>query len=393
MRCVKVIENAKIVLENTVISDGVLLIDDKRIAAVGKKGEIEIPDGAERIDAKGLYAGPGFVDIHVHGGNGYMFADSPLDAAEFFLNHGETTVLPTLYYNLNKDEFIKAIDRIKNAAEQNTPPGKAIKGIYMEGPYMNPKYGAVPDENKWKGKINEADYKVILEHSGTFAKVWAVAPEREGIEEFVKAAKEANPDAVISAGHSEASPAQIAALKKYNLCLLTHCMNATGYPEREFSGTKNCGPDEACLMDNDMYAELICDSAGIHVPPDLINFVLKLKGVDKVILITDSFVSYEPSPESLSHITDLQFDSNGDLCGSSLTMDVVLKNIIKHTGCSITDAFKMAALNPAKLLDMDKEIGSVMPGKLANLVVMNENFEIKNVIFQGEFIRKDEKIC
>ena len=378
------IENAKIVLEHDILSNGVLLIENGKIAAIGHAGELQIPNGTERFDAKGLYVGPGFVDIHVHGGNGKFFYEDPIAAAEHFLAHGETTVLPTLYYDLTKEGFIDSIERIKNAMCQDGA-GRAIGGIYMEGPYMNPKYGASPEKNKWRGEIRAEQYEDVVECAGKLAKVWAVAPEREGLEPFLQKAKEVNPDAVISVGHSEATPAQINALRHYGIRLQTHCMNATGRPAC-CAGTRSCGPDEACLMDDDMYAELICDSLGIHVPADLLQLVLKVKGVDRVILISDSYVSNEPSPPSLAHVTDLQFDANGGLCGSKLTLDVACKNMIKHTGCSICEAFLMASRNPARIIGMDSEIGTVAFGKRADLVLIDENFELKKVMLSGKFI-------
>lgn len=379
------IKNAKIVLEHSIIPDGVLFIDGEKIVAYGKTENMIIPENCTVFDAQGLYVGPGFVDIHVHGGNGYMFSNEPENAAEHFLRHGETTVLATLYYDLEKTEFLQAIDKIKTLMI-NGQAGRNIGGFYMEGPYMNPKYGASPEKNRWRGKIREDDYKEIVERAEKLAKVWVIAPEREGIEAFVQMVKEINPDAVISVGHSEATPAQIRSLKKYGLRLQTHSMNATGTPKSHFVGTKTAGPDEACLTDKEMYAELICDSEGIHVSPDLIQMVLSVKGSEKVILISDSFVSEEKSPENLAHIEDLQFDANGNLCGSRLTLDVACRNIIKHTGCSINDAFLMASRNPAKVIGMDDIIGTVEAGKMANLVVVDDEFNVKKVMLQGKFI-------
>ncbi|MBO5755091.1 MAG: amidohydrolase family protein, partial [Clostridia bacterium] len=103
-----VIQNAKAVLEDLVLEDATILVENGRILSV-ESGEKQLPDGAEVIDAEGLYVGPGFVDIHVHGGNGYMFDAEPLSAAEHFLRHGETTVLATLYYTLSKDEWLAAV--------------------------------------------------------------------------------------------------------------------------------------------------------------------------------------------------------------------------------------------------------------------------------------------
>ena len=376
------IRNAKVVLENGILSEGIIVIEGDRIAAVGTDNTIDFPADAQIIDAGGAYVGPGFVDIHVHGGGGSMFHDAPEKAAHHFLSHGETTVLATLYYDLSKEQFLEAIDRIR--AAMDTEAGASIGGFYMEGPYMNPKYGASADKNCWKGEIRPEDYKELVDRAGALVKVWAIAPEREGVEPFLAYARQINPTVTIAVGHSEATPAQVQRLKKYGLTLQTHCMNATGR-KSDWLGTRGCGPDEACMLDPDMYAELICDSMGVHVNPDLQKLILKVKGIDKVVLISDSFVSTEPSSDRLLNVTDLMFDRNGNLCGSCLTMDVICRNIMKHTGCSMVQAFLMASRNPAKAIGMDHEIGTIAPGKKANLVFTDDAFRIRRVMLNGTF--------
>lgn len=374
------VTNAKVVLECGILWDGVILIDGERICKVGKSEEITIPDGAQICDANGLYVGPGFVDIHVHGGNGHVLCQNPDEGAEYFLSHGETTILPTLYYDLSRQEFLDCINRVRTAMEKGDSP---IAGMYMEGPYMNPKYGASPEKNKWRGPISDEDYLPVVKAAGNLAKVWAIAPEREGIEAFMKDAKAENPDVMFSVGHSEATPMQIQKLKKYGIGLQTHCMNATGRPA-ESPGIRSCGPDEACLGDSDMYAEIICDSRGIHVSLDLMRLVIKIKGKDKVVLITDSTVSPSPSPKDFEHITDLNFDENGLLYGSNLTMDVVCRNLMEHTDCGIVQAFIMASRNPARVIGLDNETGTIEKNKLANLVFTDDMFNVKKVMLRGK---------
>jgi len=376
------IHNAKVVLETGILFDGVILLDGDRILTVGERREVEIPADCEMLDAGGAYVGPGFVDIHVHGGNGHMFDTEPLQAAEHFLKNGETTVLATLYYNLSKEGFLDSIKKVQ-AAMAAGGAGDAIAGIYMEGPYMNPKFGAMPERNKWKGAIAEEAYKEVVDTVGTDAFIWSVAPEREGIEEFVKYAGSVNPHAVFAVGHSEATPAQVRKMKRYGLCLQTHCMDATGNYS-EWVGTRGAGPDEACLTDPDMYAELICDSGAVHVNKDLINLIVRTKGVDKVVLITDSFVSDLPAPEKLKHITDLIFDENCWLSGSKLTMNVACRNIMSHTNCGIAQAFLMASRNPARVIGLEDEIGTIEAGKRANLVFVDDVFNVKKVILGGK---------
>ncbi len=376
------ITNAKVVLETGILFNGRILIDGDKIVAADKAEVLTIPEGAEVIDAQGAYVGPGFVDIHNHGGGGYMFQDDPEKAAAYFLSHGETTQLATLYYDLSKDKFLAAIDRIKEAMGKGA--GKAIGGFYMEGPYMNPKFGASPELNKWKGEIKTEDYEALVNRAGEHARVWAIAPEREGVEPFMAYAKAKNPSVVFSLGHCEANYAQIQRLKKYGIRIMTHCMNATG-ASTEWSGTKGYGPDEACMYDNDMYAEMICDSLGIHVNPALQRLLIKIKGVDRMLLISDSFVTDNTPPAHLKHITDLSFDGNGNLCGSRLTLDVVCRNLMTHTQCGITQAFLMAATNPAKAVGLEN-VGSIEVGKKANFVFVDDSFNVKKVMLEGKMI-------
>lgn len=380
------IKNANVVLENEILADGIILIENNKIFNIGKKDTIDIPKDATIIDAKGLYVGPGFVDIHVHGGGEAQFYQDPEKAAAHFLSHGETTVFATLYYNLNKKDFLDAIDRIKEAIKNGT--AKNIKGFYMEGPYMNPKYGASASKNEWKDEIKPEDYIELIQKAGNLAYVWAVAPERDGIEPFMKYAKDINPEATFAVGHSEATPDEIEKLKHYGIKIETHCMNATN-SKTDWSGTKGAGPDEACLLDDDIYAELICDSEGIHVNPYLQKLILKIKGIDKVILISDSFFNNEPTPENVKHITDLSFDENGNLSGSKLTLDKACRNIVKHTNCTIKDAFLMASTNPARSLGLDNEIGSLKEGKKANIVFTDDKFNIYKVMLEGKIIKEE----
>lgn len=132
-----------------------------------------------------------------------------------------------------------------------------------------------------------------------------------------------------------------------------------------------------------MYAELICDSMGVHISAELQQLVLRVKGIDKVVLISDSFVSEEEAPEDLRYVTDLSFDASGDLSGSRLTLDAACRNIMAHTNCGIAQAFLMASRNPARAIGMDDEIGTIAVGKKANLVFVDDMFHVKEVMLNG----------
>ncbi len=376
------IKNAQIVLERGILWDGVIIVEDDKIKEFGSHRDIEIPDGADVIDAEGKYVGPGFVDIHVHAGGGYSTYANPVEAANFFLSHGETTILATPGYDQTTKELVEAMNKVKEAMKET----KVIKGIYCEGPYMNPNYGANAFNNPWRHGVHEEDYKPFVDAAGDAVKVWAIAPELPNLMPFLEYARKVNPDVIFALGHTEATPAEVRALgAKYIPTIMTHCMNATGRKPR-YGGTRDFGPDEYCFKETDMYAEMISDSCGIHVHPEMQQLLIHTKGIDKVILITDSTVHDDPTPPEFAHVTDLNFDSRGGISGSKMTMDQACKNIMKSTNCGIAQAFLMASTNPAKAIRMYDKIGSIDKGKNADLIFVDDKFNIKKVMLEGEIV-------
>lgn len=378
------IKNAKIVLEHSVIDNGAMLIDGKRILKVASADIAKAPDNAKIIDANGLYVGPGFIDIHVHGGGGAEFLKEPTKAAQFFLRNGTTTILAASRNVYDLDFYLESFERLRQA-KKSGGAADAIYGLYMEGPFMNPKYGANPERNLWRGDILKERFMPLVDGAGELVKVWAIAPEREGLNAFMDYAKKVNPNVLFALGHSEATYGQILALSHYGIAIQTHCMNATGSIS-EWEGTRGVGPDEYCFLNDDMYAELISDSGGIHVNANLQRLILKIKGTDKVILITDSNAAYHKPPEGLECYDDLSFDPMGRLAGSQLTMNKACRNVIKHTGIDVTQAFALASTNPARCIGIDSEVGTIAEGKLANLVFTDDAFNVKKVIFQGDIV-------
>ena len=377
------ITNANLVLETGILWEASMLIEADQILAYGV--DLEIPADAQVVDADGAFVGPGFVDIHVHGGGGYQMHLQPLECAEFFLQHGTTTILPTPAYDLPYDVFLEAIKRGK-AAMKAGGAGRAIAGFYMEGPYMNPEYGAGAFRNPWRHPLNPKEYESLVDEAGEYAKVWAIAPEREGLRPFLEYARKVNPDVLFAIGHSEALPEQIQALGKFRPALQTHCTNATGRVN-DAGGIRGTGPDEYCLEDPGVYTEMISDSCATHVRAQMQRMILRIKGVDKVILITDSTMDDGECPPQYAHVPDINFDEQGGVSGSKLTLDQACRNVMMHTTCGMTQAFLMASRNPARVLGMEDEIGSIAPGKKANLVFVDAGFRVKKVMLLGEFVK------
>ena len=252
----------------------------------------------------------------------------------------------------------------------------------METPYMNPKFGADREANPWKGPICKADYQPLIDQVGTDAKVWVLAPERENIEQFVIDAKKVNPTVKFAVGHSEASPQQIEALMPYGLCIGTHHTNATGdrpmYPE-----CRGVCVDETVNYNHGIYAEMISDSRGIHVDPYMQRLIRKIKGEDRLVLISDSCVFDGPVPEGYDGVTDLCFDFEGEIAGSKLTLEVACRNVMKHTGASIVDVFRYASYNPSRAVGFTDR-GEIRKGLKADLVFVDHWMNVKKVILGGE---------
>lgn len=381
MKKLTVIRNAQVVLEHGILFDGALILEDGKIAQIVKERELEIPVGAEVIDAGGDYVGPGFVDIHVHSGKGFDTYGQVKEAADYFLAHGATSIMSTPSYNMNFQEHMEAIELTKAAM----PSVRTVRGMYLEGPYTNPRYGAFADRNPWRREIPEEEYKAMVDAAGAIAKVWTIAPERPDVMPFVEYARKVNPNVIFSLGHSEATPEQVRKMGKYTPKIMTHTFNATGRIPVS-GGTRGYGPDEYCLQTPDMYAELISDSCGIHVNAMLQQMLIKVKGIEKVILITDGAGTDYPNPPHLAHVTDLNFTDKGGLAGSKLTMDQACKNIMASTNCGIAQAFLMGATNPARAVGLE-ELGVIEVGKNADLVFTNDKFQIHRVMVDGEICK------
>ena len=374
------ITNAELVMRDHFIPEAVLFIEDGKIAGYGEMRNTPIPEGCEIMDAQGAYVGPGLIDIHTHSGDSVYFFEDPSRVSLHHLSHGTTTILAVLYFNRNKDQWLEDIDVVSAAMGTEAAPN--LLGYYMEGPYMNPKFGADRENNPWKGPLDPADYLPILNKAGDKVRVWALAPEREGILDFVKAAKAVNPAVRFTVAHSEASPAQIEALMPYGLCIGTHHTNATGdlpkYPE-----CRGVCVDETVNYNRDIYAELICDSRGIHVDPYMLRLVRKIKGDDRIMLISDRCEFDGPIPDGYEGVTDINFDDYGEIAGSKLTLEVACRNMMKHTGASLVDVFKFASLNPARCLGLTDR-GEIAVGKRADLILVDHKMNVKTVLLGGK---------
>ena len=383
--------NAELIMRDHLIPEAVLFIEDGKIAGYGEMRTTPIPEGCEIIDAEGSYVGPGLVDIHSHSGTGVRFIHDPVKAMEEHRECGTTSILATP--TTRAPEPAVYVEQIKGIREAMAVEDSIIAGIYMEGPYINASFGSVttkpgPGMPRVFEPVPE-EYEPLFAAGADIIRVWGTAPEREGIENFVKAAKAANPEVRFAVTHSEATPQQIEALVPYGLCIGTHHTNATGtivnYPE-----CRGVCVDECVNYNNAIYAEVISDSMGIHVDPYMQRLIRKIKGDDRIILISDQTVHEPLLIPGFEHVTDINLtyspDGRLDISGSKLTLNVACRNWMKHTGASLVEAFKVASYNPAQAVGL-KDRGEIRVGLKADLIFVDVKMNVSKVILNGKVVK------
>ena len=177
------ITNVTLIMRDHFIPNATILVEDGLIKAFGETRKMTIPENAQVVDGQGLYAGPGFVDIHTHSDGTIFFQEDPVRASQHHLKHGTTTLLPALYTSMNTEQYVEAVAILREAMKK--PECANIGGLYMEGPYLNPGFGCDRSSNPWAEGVIKEKYQPVIEAAWDLARVWCVAPEREGILNFV----------------------------------------------------------------------------------------------------------------------------------------------------------------------------------------------------------------
>ena len=374
----KCIINGKLVLEDKVL-EGYAITFGEKIEAILPESEINTAD-YEIIDAKGKFVAPGLVDIHIHG---YLNEDAS-DGSEEGLKkmaagiakNGVTSWCPTTM-TISMDEIKAAFDTARKVKASAEPYGAKILGVNSEGPFVNPsKKGAQPEEY-----ILPPDGDFILENAD-IVKLFTVAPEMDGGEECIKKVY-ADGRVLVSMGHTDASFDEANKGIEFGVRHTTHLFNAmTALVHR------NPGVVGAALSDERVSCELIADT--FHVNPGLYKMVYKLKG-DKLCLITDCMraggmpdgdYTLGGQPVVKKGIQCLLPD--GTIAGSVLKLNNAVKNLLDHTELSIPEAVACASLNPAKAVGEDKNIGSLAVGKLADIIICDNDFNVEATYINGE---------
>lgn len=350
-------------------------IEGEFIKSVGKTDK-------EGIDFSGNVILPGFIDIHIHGCNMADATDgnpdSVLEMSKWLAQNGITSFCPTTM-TISADEIRNSF---KYAAQaMGKEEGAYIHGINMEGPFIAPeKKGAQAEEH-----ILNPDFDFFRELNDICpVKLVDIAPERKGAEEFIKNAKNI---CTVSAAHTTADYAIGTKAIEWGITHATHLYNAmNGLTSRE------AGMVGAVLDSNNVNAELICD--GIHISPATLRITFKALGEDRTIVISDAMMAagladgdYTLGGQRVIKKDGAARLADGTLAGSSTNLFDEFKNILSF-GIPVRQAVKSVTINPAKAIGVDKTTGSIEEGKLADLVILNDDFsEIESVFVKGKRVK------
>ena len=377
------IKNGNIVFSDRV-EKGDLLIEEGIIKKIGN-----IDCNCETIDASGLYVSPGFIEIHSHGGNGHDFMEGTLEAFEkattLHMKHGTTSIVPTtVATNFEATiEFLKSFDILKN--NPNIPIN--LLGVHLEGPYLSIKQkGAIPGQ--YIKNPDKTEYMNILASSNNILR-WTIAPETEGAYELGDELKKRGINSSI--GHSSAEDFHVFEASKHGFTSVTHMYSMTSSIER-INCYRHPGINEAVYLVDDMYTEAIAD--GHHLPDTLLKLMIKNKTTDKIILVTDSMSAagfgeglfYLGNPEDQHQVLikgGVAFMPDmSSFAGSVACADQLIRTMLRLE-LPIHEVVKMMTLNPAKLLKLDGNIGSISLNKQADIILFDDKVNIKAVYVKG----------
>lgn len=395
--------NAELVLPGRIVSGASVLADGAYIVAAGKN--VPIPEGAEILDARGGYVGPGFVDIHVHGGGSvhHRWEDDPEKVAEAHLKHGTTSICAYFGYGHTPETLYPAVERCRKLIDGGKLP--SVMGIGFEGPYISPNQGAGLDGRGFTYPKRE-EYEHLYELCGGKIVQWMYAPEIDEDGKFAAFLREHH--IVTAIGHTEASPEQIRRAVDRGATVVTHLFDAMGchLGDRsvEITGTIQDSAAVGCLICPELTYEIIPDQNGVHVKASNMKLAYRLAGPERICIITDStWRDYDPAdypadePRSdvdINYATTREATVLGhvEVSGSCITMDRAFRNFVKHTGAPVQDAFMMASTTPARTVGVDDKVGSIVPGKYANMVILDRNLVLERVVFQGKALPKEDRI-
>ncbi|MEW6379427.1 MAG: N-acetylglucosamine-6-phosphate deacetylase [bacterium] len=368
------------------IENGTILINDRTIQKIGRTEEITLSEGATVFDVRGKIICPGFIDVHLHGARGCDFAEATPEAIRkivaFHLAHGTTAFLPAII-SLPDQKLRTVLEQLPKAW-MNTEYSSSFLGIHLEGPFLNAAYRGVHNE-QYLGTPSVEKVESFLACSAGTVKMMTLAPELLNSMEVIRWLDERK--VVVSLGHSNATYLEVRQAVREGLRHVTHTFNALrGLHQRE------PGAVGAALDIRGISADIIAD--GLHVHPAALRLLWRQKGEEGVILITDASPVAGLPPGTyplwdrqvrLEEDRVLTIDSD-QLAGSIITMDDAIRIFQAATGCTLTQAIRLATWNPAVLLGIESRKGILAPGGDADLVVMDEQVRIEMVMANGRVL-------
>jgi N-acetylglucosamine-6-phosphate deacetylase len=370
------------------IPDALILVEDGRITAIGPRAALAVPAGAREIDARGLTAIPGFVDVHIHGAAGHDVMEGTPAAlaavAECVARHGTTSLVATTV-SASLDQTLRSLEGIARAIRMQPRPARDsvpmadCLGIHLEGPFLSPaRRGVHPAEHLIPPSA--ATFARFLTAAEGFARILTLAPELPGAEECIAAASSAG--LVAAVGHTDASYEETQRAIECGVRHAVHVFNAM----RPFSH-RETGVLGAVLTDPRVTAEVIAD--GVHVDDPALRLLLAAKGFDGVVLVSDGTAatgmpdgSFRLGPLEVTVAGGVCRNREGKLAGSTLTLDRAVRRMVS-LGVPLGAAVQMATLNPARLLGMEARKGALAPGADADILLLDSSLQMKGVITRG----------
>ncbi|MFF0740740.1 N-acetylglucosamine-6-phosphate deacetylase [Streptomyces sp. NPDC004111] len=376
---VQVLSGAKVVLPTGTVDGGRVIVDGTRIAGA-------LPDGAApespARDLSGHWIVPGFVDMHVHGGGGASFTsgtpEEVLRGVRTHREHGTTTMVASTV--TGEMDFLAARASLLAELVQQGD----LAGIHFEGPFISPCRKGAHSEALLRDP-DPADVRKLMDAAHGTAKMFTLATEMTGGLDSVRLLAEHGVIAAI--GHTDATYEQTVAAIDAGATVATHLYNAM-----PAIGHREPGPIVALLEDERVTVELIND--GTHLHPAAFELAYHHAGADRVALITDAMDAagfgdgqYQLGPLAVE-VRDgvARLVEGGSIAGSTLTLDTAFRRSVTIDGLPVEDAVRSLSANPARLLGIDDKVGSLEPGKDADLVVLDAEFKIAGVMRKGEWV-------
>lgn len=341
-------------------------------------------DGQEKIDLKGKYILPGFIDTHVHGAYGVRLSDENPDLrvmTRFEATQGVTALAITTASSEFED-LLRQIDLAVEAAGNSV--GAKIVGIHAEGPFISKTFkGAMNEQYIIAPDLEKLDS--MMEHGRGYLKIITVAPEVDHALDLIRHARQKG--VVVSMGHTDATYEQACKAIEAGATQTTHTFNAM----RAFNH-REPGVLGAALTNHEIICEMICDY--VHLHPVTARLIYDLKGANHIHIVSDSGHAAGLNLKQFMVDGKMRYLKDGvvrledgTIAGSAKTVADGVWNLIT-SGIPMGDVSKMASYTPARILKLDHEMGSIAVGKLADLVVLDGDYRVEYTFINGECVYK-----